>query len=191
MDDGEDPMAVAIRRRRFTVEEYHLMGEAGILHEDDQVELIDGEIVEMTPIGFRHVRCVTFLTALFVRALGDRAVVLTQQPLRLGSRSEFQPDIVLVRPPLERIPTPPDALLVVEAADTSLDRDREIKLRRYAETGIREVWIVDLNGEAVEVCRRPSPGGYQSARRVGAGIVVSPEAFPDLEIPVADILGPR
>jgi Uma2 family endonuclease len=186
-------MAINLKRRCFTVEEYHRMGEAGILTDEDRVELIDGEIVEMTPIGLRHASCVMFLNQVFTLALVGRAVVSPQGPLRLGERLEFQPDIVLLRPPLESyrlaIPTAADALLVVEVADTSLDRDRGIKLLRYARANVPEVWIVDLAGETVEVHRTPAPEGYRDSERVLRGGSVSPAAFPDLLVAVADILG--
>jgi Uma2 family endonuclease len=186
-------MSVDLKRRRFTVDEYHRMGEVGILSETDRVELIDGEIVEMTPIGAAHARCVMFLNDAFVRHVAGRAVVSPQNSLRLGTHLEPQPDLILLRPPLARygklIPGPPDALLVVEVADTSQQRDRVIKLPRYAAGGVPEVWIVDLEGAAVEVYRTPSPGGYRDTRRLERGDEVAPAAFPDLVLAVDDILG--
>jgi Uma2 family endonuclease len=113
-------MGVEPVRRLFDVDEYHRMAEAGILTRDDRVELIDGEIVLMTPIGAPHVRCVMFLNDVFVRRLEGRAVVSPRNSLRLHRRSEPQPDVVLLRPPLARygklIPATADALLVVEVA---------------------------------------------------------------------------
>jgi Uma2 family endonuclease len=186
-------MSVDFKRRRFTVDEYHRMGEVGILTRADRVELIDGEIVEMTPIGPLHWRCVIFLTQVFVRRLEGRALVSPQGPLRLGEWSEPEPDLALLRPPLERyakrIPTVTDALLVVEATDTSQHRDRVVKLPRYAAAGVPEVWIVDLEGGAVEVYRTPSPEGYRDARRLERGDEVAPATFPDVILPVDDILG--
>ncbi len=186
-------MSVVLKRRWFTVDEYHRMGEVGILTRADRVELIDGEIVEMTPIGAPHARCVMFLNDAFVRHLAGRAVVSPQNSLRLGEHLEPQPDLILLRPPLERygkvIPGPRDALLVVEVADTSQHRDRVLKLPRYASAGVPEAWIVDLEGGVVEVYRTPSPGGYLSSRRLGRGEDVSPGAFPDLVLAIDDILG--
>jgi Uma2 family endonuclease len=182
-----------LKRRRFTVEEYHRMGEAGILTDADRVELIDGEIVQMTAIGAAHARCVMFLNEVFVRRLAGRAVVSPQNSLRLGRYLEPQPDLILLRPPLARygklIPGPQDALLVVEVADTSLQYDRLIKLPRYAAARIPEAWVVDLEAGAVEVYRAPSPEGYREARRVERGAEVAPVAFPDLVLAVDDILG--
>jgi Uma2 family endonuclease len=143
----------------------------------------------MTPVGFRHVRCVTFLTAAFVRALGHRAVVLTQQPLQVAAGTEFRPDVVLVRPPLSRLPTAADAVLVVEVADPSPALDREVKLPRYAAAGVPEVWIVDLQGDAVEVYREPLATGYAHARRLERSAEVAPAAFPDAVVAVDGLLG--
>jgi Uma2 family endonuclease len=186
-------MGEPVERRLFDVDEYHRMAEVGILTDEDRVELIDGEILTMSPIGARHVRCVMFLNETFVRRLAGRALVSPQNPVRLHRRSEPEPDVVLLRPPLERyadtIPGPSDTLLVVEVADTSQYRDRVIKLPRYAAVGVPEVWIVDLGASAVDVHREASPDGYRSARHAERGDAVAPEAFPDLAIPVDDILG--
>jgi len=186
-------MAVALTKRRFTVDEYHRMAEVGILTEDDRVELIDGEIVEMTPIGARHAWCVLFLNEFFVKHLADRALVSPQGPLRLGKNTQLQPDLALLRPPRDAyrktVPASADVLLVIEVADTSLERDRAIKLPRYAALDIREVWIVDVEGQAVEVSRAPSPSGYRDAQRVALDGFVSPAAFPDLRVSVAELLG--
>ena len=130
---------VEVRRRRFTVEEYYRMAEIGILTERDRVELIDGEIVEMTPIGHHHAACVHAVSALLTRALGDRALVWPQNPVLMPRNTEPQPDVVLLRPPLSqywaRLPLPADVLLLVEVADTSYRFDREIKLPLYAAAG--------------------------------------------------------
>lgn len=154
-----------ILRRRFTVAEYHRMGASGILSEDDRVELIEGEIVEMAPIGSRHQACVDRLTELFSIQLAQRAVIRVQGPIRLSEHSEPQPDLALLRrrPDFYAAshPGPQDILLVVEVADTSADYDREVKLLLYGRYGIPEVWLVDLASECVDVCREPSMGGYQ------------------------------
>jgi Uma2 family endonuclease len=186
-------MTVALKTRRFTVEEYHRMGEVGILTEDDRVELIDGEVVEMTPIGAAHARCVMFLNEAFVRGLAGRAVVSPQNSIRLGPHTEPQPDLILLRPPLERyarlIPEPRDALLVVEVADTSQARDRQVKLPRYAAAHVLEVWIVDLDAGTVEAYRAAGLTGYGESRRLARGHHIAPAAFPELVLAVADILG--
>jgi Uma2 family endonuclease len=186
-------MPVELTRRLFTVDEYHRMAEVGVLTRRDRVELIDGEIVEMSPIGAPHLRCVMYLNEVFVRRLEGRAVVSSQNSLRLSQWSEPEPDLALLRPPLAKygkaIPASGDALLVVEVADTSQHRDRVVKLPRYAAAGIPEMWIIDLDGGAVEVYREPSPEGYREARRIGRGARVAPGAFPDVVLEVAEILG--
>jgi len=125
-------MAAPLVRHRFTVEEYHRMGQAGILSEDDRVELIEGEIVEMAPVGSRHAACVKRLNALLSRRAGGRALVSVQDPIRLGEHSEPQPDLALLKPREDFYaaahPGPEDVLLVIEVAETSLEYDREVKL---------------------------------------------------------------
>jgi len=181
-----------VRRRRFTREEYHRMADAGILHEDDRVELIEGEIVLMTPIGRRHAACVAEPNRLLVPAVGNRALLWPQNPITLPNESEPQPDIVLLRPRADRYrqddARPEDVLLLVEVADTSQRYDRTVKLPLYGAAGIPEVWIVDLAGEVIEVYRRPTPSDYSQVERVGRGGVVAPGAFPDIVLPVDTIL---
>lgn len=187
-------MAVEVWRRRFTVDEYYRMADAGILNEDDQVELIEGEIVEMAPIGSRHAGHVDRLNQLFSRRVADRAIVRVQNPIWLSDYTEPQPDISLLRPRSDFYtsahPRPQDVLLVVEVADTSIDYDREVKAPLYARLGIGEFWLVDLVRESIEVYRRPSPEGYLEVRRTQRGEGLAPEAFPDLELSVDDVLGP-
>lgn len=185
-------MAVRIVKRLFTVDEYHRMVEAGILGEDDRVELIEGEVVQMTPIGSRHAACVAKLTALFSR-VQDRAIVWVQNPIRLGRHSEPQPDVALLKPRADFYaqahPGPGDVLLVVEVAETSAAYDRELKVPLYARNGVAEVWLVDLAEERVEVYRQPAPRGYQDVRRLRRGERVAPQAFPDVGLTVDDIVG--
>jgi Uma2 family endonuclease len=182
-----------LRRRRFTVDEYERMGQAGILGEDDRVELIDGEILEMSPIGPPHAAIVNRLTRLLVRALDDRAVVAVQNPLRMRPRSEPQPDIVVARPRDDFYagghPEPGDTLLVVEVADTSLAFDRAIKLPLYARAGIREVWIVDVAARRVFVHRDAAANSYRTTATAAAEDALTCAAFPDVPFAVVDILG--
>ncbi len=181
-----------VTRRRFTVEEYHKMAEAGILREDDRVELIEGEIVDMAPIGTRHLACVVALTHLLVIASGGRYFVSTQNPVSLGDGDEPQPDLNLLRcrpdPAAPRPPGPEDILLVVEVSDTTFAYDRRVKLPLYARAGIPEMWIVDLKNGSVEVYAGPSSGGYARVRRYGRRYELRSETVPDLLLPVADIL---
>jgi Uma2 family endonuclease len=182
-----------IRTRRFTVEEYHRMAEAGILGEDDRVELVGGELVEMTPIGTRHLACVVALTHLLVEASGRRWFVSAQNPVRLSERDEPQPDLSLLgRRPNPGAPAPPgpeDVLLVVEVSDTTLSYDRNVKLPLYAQAGIAEAWIVDLAGQKVEVHHGPGPRGYRDLWAFGPGEKVSSAVVGGLSVPVDAVLG--
>lgn len=187
-------MAIAWRTRRFTVAEYHRMGEVGILGEADRVELLDGEIVEMTPIGPPHASTVDRITQLFVRLVGSRAIVRVQNPVELAALdSEPQPDLALLRPRADFYrsahPDAGDVLLLVEVLDASAARDRRLKLPLYARAGIEEVWLVELVGEYVEVCRIPAPDGYRDRRVTRRGEVIRIAAFPDLAVRVDDLLG--
>ena len=177
------------QRRLFTVEEYNRMAEVGILTERDRVELIDGEILVMSPIGFRHTYCVARLNEMLVLRVGTRALIWGQGAVRTGSRSKPQPDLALLerRSYLTGDPTEAQALLVIEVADSSLSYDRTIKRRLYARAGIPEVWIVDVNGEAVEVSRHPEGDGYRDFQRVPRGGTIAPAAFPDATIGVDEI----
>lgn len=181
-----------VTRRKFTVEEYHLLARAGILKEDDRVELVEGEIVEMSPIGSRHAACVARLTAWAGRLQG-RAVAWVQNPVRLGDFAEPQPDLALLRPRADFYaaahPTPEDVLLVVEVAETSSDYDRQVKVPLYARWGIPEAWLVDLDRDHVEVYRDPSADGYRHVRAVPRGERLAPAAFPDLSLQADDVLG--
>src|SRR5919108_6402376 len=148
---------VEIARRRFTVEEYHRMAEVGIFQPDERVELIEGEIVKMAPIGPRHAGCVINLNRLFVTRLGDRAVVSPGNPVVIEPRSEPQPDLLLLRPRAvsysREHATPEDVLLAVEVADTTARFDRIVKARLYARARISEYWLVDVNEASVDVFR--------------------------------------
>ncbi len=188
-------------RHRFTVEEYRKMGEAGIFHEDDRVELIDGEVLEMAAIGKRHVESVMRLTrllsrwALLAEEAGDGGVVFyvgVQNPVILNEHGEPQPDLTLVRRRGDRsgTPTPEEVLLAVEVADTSLAYDRNVKLPRYAEAGIPEAWVLDLNADEIEVYSKPGPAGYEKAVRTSRAERVVSAALPDLTFDASEALPP-
>ena len=184
---------VGMKRQRFTVDQYYRMGEVGILTEKDRVELIDGEILQMSPIGLHHSACVGALTLRLVLAVGRRAQLRPQLPLRISTNTEPQPDILLVRPGdhyWKQHPRPGDVLLLVEVAETSYRYDHDVKLPRYARENIPEVWIVDLVRGVVEVYREPSPSGYRSERRVKRGGTLTPAALSDVAIVVDEILPP-
>jgi hypothetical protein len=186
-------MSIQLVRHRFTADEYHEMARAGVLRDDDRVELIEGEIVDMTPIGPRHSAVVNRLNHALVRDCGGRAIVQVQGPIRLGLHSEPQPDVVLLRPRPDfydtAVPGPEHVLLLIEVADTSLPYDRTVKLLLYAQAGIREVWLVDLVGNQVEVHLDPAPDGYRRSETRAPGDRLVPTAFPDLSLSPADILG--
>jgi Uma2 family endonuclease len=182
-----------VARHLFTVDEYHRMGEAGIFAEDDRVELIEGEIIEMVPIGSPHASRVKRLLQLFVRRLGTRAIVQVQDPVVLSRFSEPEPDIAVLKPRAdfyaERHPEPADVYLVVEVADTSRDFDRNVKAPLYARSGIRELWVVDVNALVVEVYRKPERSAYREVATYRRGQRVTMTAFPDKSFRVADIVG--
>jgi Uma2 family endonuclease len=179
-----------IPRRLFTVEEYHRMAEVGIFHPGERVELIEGEIVQMSPIGPRHAGCVINATRLFITRLGDRAVVSPQNPVVIQPRSEPQPDLLLLRPRAVSYsrghPTPEDVLLAVEVADTTVRFDRLIKARLYARAGIAEFWLFLAMDGIVEVYRDPGSDGYTSLTQHGSSQMLSPLAFPDIDFGVTD-----
>ena len=182
----------AAPRRLLTVDEYHRMGEAGILTEDDRVELIEGELVAMAPIGSEHIAASNALTRLLVLAIGDRGIVSVGNPVRLTRRSEPQPDFAILKPRDNYrtiLPRPEDTMLAVEVANTSLDYDRTIKLALYARGGIPEVWIVNLVAEEVEVYRLPVADGYTSVTRASGSDTLTIGAIPGVLIPVAKIFG--
>ena len=183
-------MAVEPRQRAFTVDEYQRLGEAGIIGAHERVELIAGRIVEMDPIGPGHIWSVNRLNRAFAGRPG--VVVSVQNPIRLDDRSEPEPDLVVLRADAvqDRTPSPRDALLVVEVADSSLGYDRGTKRPLYARAGIAELWIADLGGERIEVHREPSPAGYRTVRLFVRGERLAPAFAPDLPIEVDAILGP-
>ena len=183
-------MATQPAHWRFTVCDYHQMAEAGILTEDDRVELIDGEIVEMSPIGGRHMECVNRLTRLLVRAVGDDALVSIQGSVRLDLYDEPQPDAAVVRDRSygDDPPAPEDVLLLVEVSHTSLGYDRSRKLPLYAQAGIAEVWIVDVEGARIERHTDPSGGMYRTTVRGCRGEEVESLAVPGLDLRVDEVL---
>lgn len=183
-----------VQRRRFTVEEYHKMAEAGILHEDDRVELIDGEIIQMNPIGSRHMRCVNELNWLLSRRLGDEVRVSVQNPVRLDGDLEPQPDLAVIRTRdyAGELPGPEDVLLLLEVSDTTLRYDREVKLPTYARAGILETWIVDLlAGKTIERHNDPSGDGYRRTQRARPGEALASESLPEIVLQVHAVLGQR
>jgi Uma2 family endonuclease len=187
-------MSGLLVKRLFTVAEYHRMAEAGILGEDDRVELIEGEIVEMAPLGSRHAGTVKRLLDNFIPLqVAGRIILSVQDPLRLDEHSEPQPDLTLLRPRADFYtathPGPQDVLLVVEVAETSAESDRAVKVPLYARFGVPEVWLVDLAAACLAVYRHPTPQGYQLVQTLRVGESASPVLLPDLVLAVAAILG--
>lgn len=186
-------MSVQLEKRLFSVDEYHRMAEAGILSEEDRVELIEGEILTMSPIGSRHAACVKRLNTLFQKQIGAAAIVSVQDPIRLGAFSEPQPDVALLKARedfyADAHPGADDILLVIEVAETSSAYDREVKLGLYGRSGIPEVWLVDLAGKVVEVYREPKEGIYQQVQSVSGETELRPQQLPQVVIQVAEILG--
>lgn len=180
-------------RRRLTVDEYRTMTEVGILHEDDRVELLDGELYQMAAMNEPHISCVMRLNRIFVRGVGDVALVSPQSAIRLSNYSQPQPDIVIARYRDDfyatAMPRPEDILLIVEVADTSLAYDRDRKLPRYSAAGIPEAWLVDLRRRRVTVYRDPAPDGYRQVIPYTRRAALSPLAFPDLVLHHEDIFG--
>ena len=185
-------MATQTKLRLFDVDEYYAMAEAGILSEDDRVELLDGEIVTMAPISSLHASCVGMLTHLLVSRFGERAIVRVQNPVRLDRHTELQPDLMLLKRRddfySQGHPGPEDVLLLIEVSDTTVETDRGVKLPLYAHSGIREVWIVDLTAQTVETYSEPEGDSYAKTGLVGLNGELSPAALGDISLPVRQIL---
>lgn len=180
-------------RHRFDVEAYHRMAESGVFDLEERVELIEGEIIDMAPIGPMHAGLSNRLIRLFARQLSERATLCAQNPIALPPRSEPQPDFALLRyredDYASSLPTPQDVLLLVEIADKSLRYDRRVKAPLYARHGIPEYWIVNLTGQAVEVHRDPDPaqGAYRDIQALSEG-PLAPLHFPDIRLDIAELL---
>jgi Uma2 family endonuclease len=172
------------------------MGEAGVFGENDRVELLDGHIYAMSPIGSEHAACVRRLDRLFQREVGSQAIVSIQNPVRLNESSEPEPDLALLAPRDDsyatRHPRPDDVRLVVEVAGTSLDFDRDVKRPLYAQADIPELWIVNLEADRIEVFRSPQKTAYTEENRYGRDQSI-PLRFLSAGAPIAvtDVLGPQ
>ena len=187
-------MPVALRTRRFTADEYLRMAQVGILSEDDRVELIDGEVLAMTPIGPRHSAAVDRINHLFTSRVSGRAIVRVQGPVRLNLYTEPEPDILLLRPRADFYasahPGPADVLLVLEVADSSIGYDRDVKTYIYAQSGVHEYWIVDLNDGVLIRHTSPSGGAYREVERVASQAQIAPLLLPDSVVGVGDLIVP-
>ena len=181
-----------ITRRLFTVEEYHQMAEAGILHEDDRTELIHGEIIYMSPIGNYHAAIVSRINMLLAPRLASETIISVQNPVKIGDHSEPEPDIMVLpfRDDYYAASgvTPQDVLLLIEVSDSTLRYDRNTKLPLYAASGIPEVWIVDVNKQQLEVYRQPDEDRYQSMKTLTRDDTVTATQLP-LSVQVKELIG--
>lgn len=186
-------MSVQLLKRKFSVLEYNQMPQAGILKENERVELIRGEIVNMSPIGRHHAACVNRLNQLFSQRLSDRVIVAAQNPVELDDYSEPEPDIALLEPKADFYesghPKPGEIFLIVEVGDSTIKYDREVKIPLYAEDNIIEVWLVDINEQCLEVYRQPTAGGYGQVQKLRRGQSLSIQQFPGINLKVDEILG--
>jgi Uma2 family endonuclease len=182
--------------RLLTVEEYHRMAEAGIFHPEERLELIEGRIIKMTAKGTAHESAITRNIELLMTLRSQiQMMVRVQSPIILNDNSEPEPDFTLVRVNpqyyADHHPTPTDIYLVIEIADSSFNYDRETKAKLYAQSGIVEYWVLDVNNRQLHVFREPSEDGYQSEVIVTADGIVSPLSFPTITIAVSEMLAPQ
>ncbi len=179
-------------QHRFKVNEYYRMAETGVLRPDARVELLDGRIIDISPIGPFHGDVTTYLTEFFAAASKGRWRTRVQNPVRLDEHSEPQPDLVLAKPIAgtyrKRHPRPEEVYLLIEVSDTTLEADVEEKLPAYGRAGIAEVWIVNLNDATIEIYREPNFTGYGSKTILRAGDQARALAFPDAVVDVAELL---
>lgn len=180
------------RRHRITVDEYYRMAEVGLLAPDARVELIEGEIIDMAPIGVDHGSVVDKLTRLFVTTVGERAIVRIQGAIRLDRSSEPQPDLALLVPRADFYrraqPSPADLLLVIEVSDSTLRYDRDMKVPLYARHGIPEVWIVDLQNGELRFYRSPADGRYLDEEATTEPDIMPIASLPGVEIDLSGLL---
>jgi Uma2 family endonuclease len=176
---------------RWTVEEYEELGRAGIFDENDRVELLNGEIIVMSPIGYRHATAVNRLIKFFIQRARDRYIATPGNPFILDERSEPQPDLCLADSAIDTQGHHPDSaqiFLVIEVSDSTVAYDRQDKGPAYARNGVREYWMLNLDENVLEVFREPSADGYREARVLGRDDTIAPLAFPDLVLRAADFL---
>jgi Uma2 family endonuclease len=180
----------SVRPRRLTVEDFHRMAQIGILGEDERVELIDGELIEMPPIGPRHADIVNYINRVFTRHLGDDKLVIIQNPMHLDRYGEVYPDAVIVRNRryFDAHPRPDDVFLLIEVSESTLGYDRDTKVPRYAAHGIREVWILNVPERCVEIYRQPHPEEwrYESVQRVEGGTFTAQE-IPEVTLVLSEL----
>lgn len=179
-------------RYRLTLAAYHQLANAGVFNEDSRLELIEGDLIAMPPIGERHASQTRRINQLFSRQIGDTAIVDVQNPVALNAYSEPQPDIVLLKPRADFYehshPGPMDILLIIEVSDSTLRYDRETKVPLYAQAGIPEVWVLDIVHQRLEVYRCPSQEGYREVRYPALQEFIAPVLLPNLTVSVQSLL---
>lgn len=186
-------MAWQPARKLFTVTEYHQMIETGVIKEDDRVELLNGEILQMSPIGPRHAAQVDRLNDVLPEKVRKLAIVRIQSPVSISDYSEPQPDLSLLKRRADYYanshPTPADVLVLIEVADSTIATDRRNKLPTYAFAGIPEVWLVDLVKDIIEIHSNPHKGIYQEVRLIQRGQKIVSSTLPQLKLKADDVLG--
>ena len=186
--------ADSIVTRKFTVDEYYRMGEAGIFRPEERVELIEGVIVVMSPIGIRHAATVHRYIQVFSPLVGERLSFQIQNPIHLDDNTEPEPDVMLLRPRPDNFydshPSPEDVLLIVEVSETSLNYDRDVKAHLYGRHNIPETLVLNLPGDCIEGFTRPGPEGYAQHNIYRRGDTITLASLPDLELSVDDLLPP-
>ena len=182
---------LTIPRRLLTLDEYHTIGAAGVLKEDDRIELIEGEMIEMAPIRSRHLAKVTRLARLLSQCVGNQAIISVQNPIALPPHNEPQPDLALLTPRADdyegKLPGADDTLLVIEVADTTLAYDRDAKMPIYARHGFAEAWLVDIQGRSLSILLEPGEKGYRRLLTPSRNETITPSLLPTVFIQLADL----
>lgn len=189
-----DDLAAAPARHRLHVDEYHRIAEAGVFGEGDRIELIDGDLIDMAPIGQGHAAIVCGLNEALFKACAGRAIVSPQNPVQLDQSSEPQPDLAVLRRRADfyatgERPGPADVLLLVEVADSSLRFDQNVKLPLYARAGIAELWIVDLQRRMLYVYRKPDGDAYGEMTTHQPGDQISLALVPEIVVTLDLVFG--
>lgn len=183
----------SLPHRKFTVDEYHNFIESGVFAPEERLELWEGEFIEMSPIGKRHAGCVAGLTAYLNHLFFQKLVVWTQNPIVLNNFSEPEPDVCLLKQRNDFYrtvnATAQDVLLTIEVADSTVKYDRDIKFPKYAENGIPEAWLIDLENDRIEIHSQPTKNGYKLVKILHRGDIAESTVFEEIKIAVDDILG--
>jgi Uma2 family endonuclease len=182
---------LTLPRHKLTVTAFHKMGAAGVFDENSRIELIEGDLIDMAPIGSLHASVVNLLVRIFVRQVGESAIVSAQNPISLPPNNQPQPDIMLLKPRADwyrgALPTAADVLLIIEVVDTTLSHDRQIKIPLYARHGIAEAWLIDMQASVLEIYQEPSSKGYRKLLRRETKETVAPAQLPDVLVPLVEV----